>query len=284
VYERPTGWSGYPEISHLATLQIAILVAFLQTATSWTLAASVAVLIAVGAVELVLLYARMAWLSLAAVLASAAVVMFGEGRRLLVIAVVGAGLLGGGLLVWQNMTIQRLAYGMVGLSKVVADPSAPYLEIATPEMRVQIWRRTGRMIRDHWLTGVGLGNFQPVYESVYNPELNNDLRRGGHAHNYWLQQTAEVGVVGGAANAGLWAVALWIAWRRRAWSLAHRAALYMIVAIVARHVADNLFFSFGFASARLQSLAWIAVALAIAPRDEPESGGPILTTNSAVMN
>jgi hypothetical protein len=58
----------------------------------------------------------------------------------------------------------------------------------------------------------------------------------------------------------------------------------MIVAIVARHVADNLFFSFGFASARLQSLAWIAVALAIAPRDEPESGGPILTTNSAVMN
>ena len=265
VYERPPGWSGYPEISHLAVVQIAILIAFLQTAATWSVVAAVSVLIAVGSVELGLLYARLAWLSLGAVLVAAGIVAFREGRRLMVIGLLGLGVCGGGLLVWKNPTIQQLVYGTVGLSLPVVDPSAPYLEIATPDMRFSIWQRTVRMIGDHWLTGVGLGNFRPVYESFYNPEVNNDGRRGTHAHNYWLQQAAELGVAGGVANVTLWIGGLWIAWRRRTSSVAHRAVLYVLVAITARHLADNLFFSFGFASARLQSLAWLALALAVIP-------------------
>jgi len=271
VYERPTGWSGYPEISHLAVVQLAILIAFLQQARTWSARLAIATLLAAGAIELVLLYARMAWLALAGVIVSAGIVTIREGQRLLMIGLVCVAVAGGGLLVWKNSTIQRLGYGMVGLSQPVAvDPAAPSLEIATPGMRLDIWRRTGRMIGDHWLTGVGLGNFARIYESIYNPEINNDGRRGGHAHNYWLQHAAELGVLGGAIVVMLWVTALRTAWTRRAWSVAHRAALYVLLAIAFRHIADNLFFSFGGASARLQSIAWMMFALASLSHHAPD--------------
>lgn len=270
VYERPTGWSGYPEISHLAVVQLAILIAFLQTSHTWRARLSIATLLAVGAIELVLLYARMAWLALAGVIVAAGIVTFREGQRLLVIGLVCLAVAGGGWLAWKNSTIQRLAFGMVGLSERAAvDPAAPSLQIATPAMRLDIWRRTGRMIGDHWLTGVGLGNFTTVYESIYNPELNDDLRRGGHAHSYWLQQAAELGVVGGAIVMMLWVTALRTAWTRRTWSVAQRAALYVLLAIAFRHLADNLFFSVGGASARLQSIAWLIFAMAALPGRPP---------------
>src|SRR4029079_629272 len=76
------------------------------------------------------------------------------------------------------------------------------------DSRLDIWRKTTRMIEDYPVAGVGAGNFQAIFEPIYNPYLNNDLRRGGHAHNLWLQQAAELGIVAAVLYLALWAAAL----------------------------------------------------------------------------
>jgi O-antigen ligase len=134
--------------------------------------------------------------------------------------------------------------------------------------RLDIWSRTAQMVADHPLTGVGLGSFQAVYEPVYNPGLNSDLRRGGHAHNLWLQVAAEQGLVTALAYVALWIAVVSAAWRQRLGSWVQQAALLVVVAIAVRSLGDYMFFFTGGAPARLHTLMWLTWGIVCA---EPSS-------------
>jgi O-antigen ligase len=247
AYARPEGWNGYPELGLLACIQLAILLAIVQTVSqSWARLAA-AILILVTFVELTFLYSRMAWVTAGAVVlvavisgvSSRAFLRWGAG-----IAVVAI--------------ILAVASGQTEAGRTIR---ARFTEPSTVEGRLQIWERTSRMIQDHLLTGVGAGNFQAVYEPVYNPDLNPDLRRGGHAHNLWLQQAAESGVVTAAASLALWIAVLVTGWRQRHGSWVQRAAFLIVVTVAVRSLGDYMFFSTGGAPARLHTLTWIAFGI-----------------------
>jgi O-antigen ligase len=221
--------------------------------------------ITLGAIAL--LYSRGAWLAAAAVLAvcPTIVVTRAQVTRIAVAGVVVAML--AGLFITKNQMLRQLAVGD-------ATPVNGYqLELATPAMRFDLWRRTGRMIADHPLAGVGLGNFQQVFESRYNPELNNDGRRGVHAHNLWLQQYAETGAFGGTVYLAIWVWAFWRAWgaARRDQSFAAAGALLGLTALAVTNVTTNMFYMPGLASGRLYALAWLFFGLIAARRSGGEN-------------
>lgn len=263
-YPVPEGWSGYPELGLVGAVHFALLVAVIQTRKRAT-AAAAAVLLALSLAAVALLYSRGAWSAIAAVVGTAGLLMAqqGKARRLVLSILIMAAL--GGVLVSRDATLRHLLSGGRG---TVVDGHQIY--VATPEMRFQLWTRTIRMIGDHPWAGVGLGNFQQVFETIYNPELNSDGRRGGHAHNDWLQQFAEVGIPGGLAY-----LALWIAVFRLAWIRARRdgdfvavGLLLSLMAVAASNLTTNMFFMTGGGSGRLHSLAWVLFGLVAA---RPES-------------
>lgn len=249
-------WSGYPELGLLACVQFGMLLGLVQRRGRWVLRVALGVLIVVTAIELGFLYSRTAWISALGVLIVAAALAARRVGFRRVVPVVAAAALVVGLALSQNSTVRRLVAGTVGLNTGSAAGDVP-LYIATPEMRLLIWKRTARMILDHPALGVGLGNFRAVYEPIYNPVPNNDGRRGVHAHNLWLHQMAELGIGGGVAYVVLWGGFLWLGWPRKPGSTVHLAIFLAIVAIAIRNLTDNMFFEVGDPGGRLYTLTWV---------------------------
>ena len=268
LYPQPAGWSGYPELGLLAALLVVLLLALLQSASGLPTRAAVTWLMIMALLALAFLYSRMSWVAVGVVFGFAAFDAWRAGARRLVLGTVCAAAIVGGTVVALNPTVQRLMLGIVGLQDLMPPTPGATVYIATPDMRVDLWTKTARMIGDQPIVGVGLGNFQSVFERTYNPAINDDGRRGGHAHNLWLQYTAELGVPGGLIYVGLWGALLYQTWKRRH-GLVGRAAFYVLVAVVVRQVADNLFFSPGGASGRLQTLTWMWAAVAMAREPPP---------------
>lgn len=71
--------------------------------------------------------------------------------------------------------------------------------------RLAHWQAASDMIRDHPWTGVGFSNYEPVYSQYALMNWPNAL---GHAHNYYLNVTAELGIPGLLAYLLLWGVIL----------------------------------------------------------------------------
>ena len=271
VYPVPAGWSGYPELGVLAVVQFGLLVAGLQAVSSLPMFLGIAGLIIINLIELVFLYSRSSSLTVGLILLAAACAATSRRHvgRLLgiggVVAVVGA------VLLVANPAFRYLAETTVGMK---AAPGAridvSVANAASPDMRLDIWRKTLRMIADFPATGVGLGNFQEVFEAEYNPDLNADSRRGVHAHNLWLQQFAELGVLGGVFYLVLWVTIVGICWRsaRERPAFVSVGLLLSVVAILGSNVTTNVFFLTGGASGRLQSLTWMVFGLVAAARSK----------------
>jgi len=257
LYPRPAGWSGYPELGLLAAIAVAILVAASQAAQPWWSRAGLLVLIAVGLLELIFLYSRVAWVSVVAIVVAAGFVALRTRQLRTMLAGVLVILTLGGVFVAVNSSVQRLIGNVIGIEPWTPPPPGLAINIASPAMRADIWRRTLHMIGDHWFVGVGLGNFQSIFESQYNPEINDDERRGVHAHNLWLHQAAEVGVIGGAVYLALWVAVFVLLWRRSDRSLFDQALFYIVVAVAVHNLATNMFFKVGGASGRLETLTWL---------------------------
>ena len=285
LYPRPAGWSGYPELGLLAAVAVAILVAASQAAQPWWSRAALLILIAVGLLELIFLYSRVAWVSVAAIVVPAGFVAFRTRQLRAMLAGVLVILTLGGVFVAVNSSVQRLIGDVIGMEPWTPPPPGLAINIASPAMRADVWRRTLLMIRDHWFMGVGLGNFQAVYEPQYNPEINDDGRRGVHAHNLWLHQTAELGVIGGAVFLALWVAVLVLLWRRSDRSLFDQAFFYIVVAVAVHNLTTNMFFKVGGASGRLETLTWLCfgvIAGRYGMRDAPvdATGAGLARTNN----
>ncbi|MEK9145797.1 MAG: O-antigen ligase family protein, partial [Elusimicrobiota bacterium] len=77
-------------------------------------------------------------------------------------------------------------------------------------MRLTFWSVALRMGLDHPWTGVGLNNYRTAFNRYYQGPLEGGAKDWGDAHNIYLHQFAERGLLGTAAL--LWL--LFVFWRR----------------------------------------------------------------------
>ncbi len=109
--------------------------------------------------------------------------------------------------------------------------------------RLAHWQAAGEMIRYQPWTGVGFSNYEPVYPQYALMNWPNAL---GHAHNYYLNVTAELGIVGLLAYLLLWGAILWQTARvlRQGSGWRRGLAIGLLGAwthLSAHHLFDNLY-------------------------------------------
>jgi len=199
-------------------------------------------------VAVVMSWSRGAWLGLAAAVAVMAVAVVARSGRAAVLGAVLAivlvyVLLAGGIARLPPSIVQRFSDFMpyLGVTDVrgveVTDANFAVLE------RMAHWQAALDMWTDHPWLGVGIGNYEPIYDRYALPSWPLPL---GHAHNYYLNIAAEAGVVGLAAYLFLIASALVGAWRatRRSsgwlWGVS-LGVLGILVYLSVHNIFDNLY-------------------------------------------
>ncbi len=78
--------------------------------------------------------------------------------------------------------------------------------------RIAHWQAAINMAEANPLTGVGLGNYEIVYDQY---RLLNWEEALGHAHNYYLNILAETGIIGFLVYMIFWIVVFFITWQTR---------------------------------------------------------------------
>ena len=226
AYTRFAGIFGHPNaLGGFLALAIPPMVALAASETAWWKRLSGYLLIIGAMAGLVFTYSRGAWL--------------GTGVGLLILLpvlkrgfwlILGAVLLGPvlvGMVTSSDAVLARL-------ESIAAAGSDPALM-----NRVEIWGMAFRLVAEHPLLGVGLGNFQAAYGRLMVPDLpllTYPLELPEHAHNLFLNLAVEVGLVGVSAFAWLLAVAFlrvrqikrFADWRVGVWSMGLAAGLVAI--------------------------------------------------------
>lgn len=153
-------------------------------------------------------------------------------------------LIAGGLRLLPPTVTARLASGLATFTTldargaVITDANFATLE------RVAHWQAAADMWRDHFWTGVGIGNYAAVYAEYALPKWPDPL---GHAHNVYLNMAAETGFVGLLAYLVFVGAALWHTWRV-ARQVTHPLArgmavgvLGVLVALAVHNLFDNMY-------------------------------------------
>jgi O-antigen ligase len=247
TFEQPNPYAGYigliwPIAAGLLIGQISNLKSQIRSATCALLLA-ICVLLLVAA--LVFSWSRGAWMgALAAVVVMAAAlprrVWLGVGGVALAIAMLLSantiGLLPNAIRSrLTDFTQQVQVFDVRGVG--INDANYAVLE------RLAHWQAAGEMIRYHPWTGVGFSNYEPTYAHY---ALMNWPISLGHAHNYYLNVTAELGIPGLLAYLLMWGAILWQTVRalRRGSGWQRGLALGLLGAwthLSVHHLFDNLY-------------------------------------------
>jgi putative inorganic carbon (hco3(-)) transporter len=226
AYTRFEGIFGHPNaLGGFLALAIPSMVALAASERLWWRRLSGCLLVIGAMAGLVLTYSRGAWL--------------GTGVGLLILLPVlkrGFRLILGAVLLGPVLVGMVTSAGAVlaRLDSIAAAGSDPALMI-----RLEIWGMAFRLVAEHPLLGVGLGNFQAAYGRLMVPDLpllTYPLELPEHAHNLFLNLAVEVGLVGVSAFAWLLAVAFlrvrqikrFADWRVGVWSMGLAAGLVAI--------------------------------------------------------
>ena len=78
--------------------------------------------------------------------------------------------------------------------------------------RLAHWQAAAEMAQDHPIFGIGLGNYDVVYDEYRLINWEDPL---GHAHNLYLNMLAEAGIVGLVAYLAFWLVVFKLTWSLR---------------------------------------------------------------------
>ncbi len=131
--------------------------------------------------------------------------------------------------------------------------------------RVLVWQGTLRMIKDFWISGIGLGHeaFQVAFLEY---TFNNS--RVEHAHNTLLEIAAESGITG--LLVFLWILAVFVIsiikfsnnTKNRLYSFLSIGLLCSVVSLLAHGIAEHIFYE-----PKLTITFWIVAGLAMAVRN-----------------
>ncbi len=216
--------------------------------TIYTLLLTIVTAVSLGGV--LASWSRGAWLGLAAGIVA---LIFCLPRRwwqgvglLLATAVVAGGLL------LVGMALNRLPAGVIarissGFSQDLRFDDVRGVDITHENFavveRLAHWQAAVGMAQDHFWLGIGFGNYEAAYPAY---RLINWPAALGHAHNYYLNLWAEVGLVGLLAYLLFWTAVFWQnmrllrrgAWPQRGIALGLLAAF---IALSVHHLVDNLY-------------------------------------------
>lgn len=126
--------------------------------------------------------------------------------------------------------------GLAALTSLFWQPILSLLsslaEKSTDLPRPALWEATLTLVREHWLTGVGLGAFGSVF-GPYNPQKS--FSRVAYPENLYLELLAELGVVGLLALGWLVVAVVRLLVQRQAWvaRTGKKAVPGMVVALFA---------------------------------------------------
>ncbi|MGI8914354.1 MAG: O-antigen ligase family protein [Chloroflexota bacterium] len=185
-FAQPNPFAGYLNMGVLLAVALAAVSFRQRGGRRLALAAAVIILAIVCSLS------RSAWLALAV----AAVLLLDRGgsrSRTLV----GFGVAAAILLTW--LFAIHLVPGSVTTRVVAAfdiynvDVLHPTPATYSAAQRLAFWIAGEAMFTSHWLLGVGMGNFGVVYPHYAVPGWNVGL---AHAHDYYLNQAVETGLVG----------------------------------------------------------------------------------------
>jgi len=195
-------------------------------------------------------WSRGAWLGF---LAGAGVLALFSTRRPLtgaVVAALAAAVLGGGLMLGvaagfgPALSIADRLGGFAG-QFTLGDMRG--VDITTENFsvleRLAHWQAAVDMARDNPWLGVGFGNYEAAYPTY---ALINWPDALGHAHNYYLNLLAEVGLLGLLAYLVFWLAVVWqtarvarrLAWPMRGLAIGLLAAW---AALAVHHLVDKLY-------------------------------------------
>jgi O-Antigen ligase len=254
----PLEWSGREGLGLAAAIQCGLLVGVWERTRSRAVQIAAIVLILGAVVECLFMYSRVPWAALAAALLAACLVGLRVGgfqRSLLAVVVIGAfvGFVGTPYM----LHLARMAAGLA---------QGPESGLS---FRLAAWFDAPKVIARNPIRGTGLGTYmavRPTLDVPRSPYLPPEFPTPLHPHNAYLQQLAEVGIVGGAAFAMIWATAIWAGWRvstDRALGHGINVGLFLaLVALVVSNMGENMFE--GTERVRFQSMAWVVSAVIIA--------------------
>lgn len=180
----------------------------LSTSRALLLLAAVALAAALTTVALLFSWSRGAWLGFAA--GTAVILLFWPRKLWRGVAL----LAGGGLLLWLALSA-GLIPGSVAQRLVSFQEDLRFGDVRGVPIndtnyavveRLAHWQAAIGMAEDDIWWGVGFGNYGAVYADY---ALSNWPDALGHAHNYYLNLLAEIGVIGLGAYGLLWTAVFW---------------------------------------------------------------------------
>lgn len=129
-------------------------------------------------------------------------------------------------------------------------------------VRLQVWQTSLLMVKENWLTGIGLGQFRDRYldfaSRLFSPPLELAIL---HAHNLYLQFWINTGLIG---LVGLvWLIIKFFAWLKSNISLQSAILASAMVSILAHGLLDTTYWKND-----LSALFWIIIALAFLQHQE----------------
>jgi putative inorganic carbon (HCO3(-)) transporter len=164
------------------------------------------------AAALLMSWSRGGWLGAAAGLLAMLALL--PRRRWLGLLLVGVLVFCGWIALRSGLLPAAIAERLTGFAEYTQFQDARGVDV-TPDNyavleRMAHWQAALAMADDHPWLGVGFGN----YEAAYNDyALLNWPYPLGHAHNYYLNLLAEVGIVGLGAYLAFWGVVIWMTLR-----------------------------------------------------------------------
>jgi putative inorganic carbon (hco3(-)) transporter len=160
-------------------------------------------------VAMLMSWSRGGWLGAAAGLVAMAILI--PRRRWHGLLLVAALALGGWIVVESGLFPAAVSERLTGFTELAQFQDVRGVDI-TPENyavleRMAHWQAALDMANDHPWLGVGFGNYEAAYGDY---GLLNWPHALGHAHNYYLNLLAEVGIVGLTAYLAFWAAVIWM--------------------------------------------------------------------------
>jgi tetratricopeptide (TPR) repeat protein len=185
-----------------------------------------------------------------------------------------------------------VAVGFVSAVLIVAAATRPYWARAFAEdVRVEIWRGTIGLIREHPVRGTGAGTFFAEYPPHRTAEYFSKPKAAiftDHAHNEWLETWAELGALGAAALLMVWFYAARQWWHQRGEMRAENWAFALAAIALMAHGS----FELSLRHPPSQFLIWMALGLSLSglplptrqwqlPRTAKLTAGGVLAASTA---